>query len=509
MRVRERVASLTQAQLDAVLAPREVTVKETVAAEGSFVLADVMVGGYRRTVTVEAGPDARGRFRVRQRVEFAPGADAGMWDYLVGPLLAAHLGRIGPDAKVPFWFPPDVVDDRAVNALARIATLSLIVGYTGTLLTQTVTYAAEQFGANKGAQGIALATVRLDVLVAFPLAFLADRRGRRFVAMHGVVAACVLSALGALAPNLAGLTAAQVLSRGVTSACIVTLGVMLAEEMPAGARAWAASLAAMAGFVGSGLCVMALPLADVSPGSWRVIYLLPLLFAPLARRIGRGLEETRRYVVHVEQREPVATTWTILRGHRGRFLLIGGSATLFALFATPASQFQNEFLRNDRGFNGAQIAAFLTLTSIPGAIGIFVGGRLAERGRRAVGATATLVGVGMTVLQYHAFGAMLYVWSTLGSIVGAAAIPALAVYGAELFPTEARGAANGGIGFAARVGSVIGLVVVGQLADRIGLTNALTYLAIGPAVLTILILVAYPETAHRELEDLNPEDAPL
>ena len=31
-------------------------------------------------------------------------------------------------------------------------------------------------------------------------------------------------------------------------------------------------------------------------------------------------------------------------------------------------------------------------------------------------------------------------------------------------------------------------------------------LAIGPLLMAVLVLVAYPETAHRELEDLNPED---
>jgi hypothetical protein len=32
-------------------------------------------------------------------------------------------------------------------------------------------------------------------------------------------------------------------------------------------------------------------------------------------------------------------------------------------------------------------------------------------------------------------------------------------------------------------------------------------MALGPLALAVLILVAYPETAGRELEELNPEDA--
>jgi MFS family permease len=507
VRVRERTAVLTQAELDAVRRPRTVTVTEVADGPDAFVAVDGLASGYRRTLAVEPLADAR--FRVRQRVELERGADIGMWDALFGPLLATHLGRIGPNEKQPFWFPPDKVDDRALSVLARVSTLAFVLGYSATLLTQSITYAAQEFGADKAAQGVALASVRVDVLLALPLAVLADRRGRRWLLVNGVTAACGLTALGALAPNLLGLTGAQVLARGVTSACLVASAVILAEEMPAGARAWATSLATMAGFVGGGLCVLALPLADISTRSWRLLYVLPLLFIPLARRVGSRIEETHRFQVHAANRVSFATTRAVMREHRGRFFLIGGSALLLSFFATPAAQFQNEWLRTERGWNGTDIALFITITSIPGALGVIVGGRLAERGRRAVGAVATFAGVAFTVLQYWAFGVMIYVWSTVGSIIGAAAIPALGVYGAELFPTEARGAANGGIGLLSRVGSVMGLVIAGELGDRIGLSKAITYLGIGPVILTVLILVAYPETAHHTLEDLNPEDQPL
>jgi MFS family permease len=98
--------------------------------------------------------------------------------------------------------------------------------------------------------------------------------------------------------------------------------------------------------------------------------------------------------------------------------------------------------------------------------------------------------------------------SAMGAVIGAMVVPALGVYGPELFPTSLRGKANGAITILGVTGSVTGLFVAGYLAERWdGLGPALTVLAIGPLAMAVLVLVAYPETVHRELEELNPEDA--
>jgi hypothetical protein len=83
-------------------------------------------------------------------------------------------------------------------------------------------------------------------------------------------------------------------------------------------------------------------------------------------------------------------------------------------------------------------------------------------------------------------------------------------FGPELFPTSSRGSANGGLNLAAVAGAVVGLLLAGTLTGALGsLPPAMALLSIGPAVVVLLIIAAYPETAHRELEDLNPTDAPL
>ena len=92
-------------------------------------------------------------------------------------------------------------------------------------------------------------------------------------------------------------------------------------------------------------------------------------------------------------------------------------------------------------------------------------------------------------------------------MLGGLAVPALSVYGPELFPTALRTKANVVITTLGVCGSVVGLVAAGRLADRWSLGPAVAVLGLSPAIVALLLIPRYPETAHRELEDLNPEDA--
>jgi MFS family permease len=289
--------------------------------------------------------------------------------------------------------------------------------------------------------------------------------------------------------------------RGLTTAGAVLLAILVAEEMPAGSRAYGVSILTMAGALGVGMALWILPLADTGPGGWRLLYGLGLLWLPAVVLVGRHLQESRRFAVtHVD---------TGMAGHGRRFWLLAVSALLLNLFTAPASQLMNEFLRDERGFSAARISLFTILTNTPGGLGILVGGRLADvRGRRLVGAVGVAGGTILTVAMVLSGGWPMWGLSVLGAMIGAATVPALGVYGPELFPTSLRGRANGVISILGVTGSVIGLLVAGLLSDRWdGLGPALCVLAIGPVAMAVLVLVAYPETAHRELEELNPEDA--
>jgi MFS family permease len=116
-----------------------------------------------------------------------------------------------------------------------------------------------------------------------------------------------------------------------------------------------------------------------------------------------------------------------------------------------------------------------------------------------------------TVLLVGSFsvgGAAMWALALFGGILGGAAYPAFTVYRTELFPTGNRGRANGFVTALSLAGSSIGLVVVGGLVDR-GWSYGEAMLLVGGGQLlaALIAYLAYPETAHLELEQINPQDA--
>ena len=143
-------------------------------------------------------------------------------------------------------------------------------------------------------------------------------------------------------------------------------------------------------------------------------------------------------------------------------------------------------------------------------MGGFLGGRLAEsRGRRTVGAVALVLGSSAIVISFLTHGWPMWIWQLIGIVVGAGTIPALGVYGPELFGTRSRGRANGFVSIAGVLGSTMGLVIASHLADEVGLGKALAVLSVGPLLVAGLVMLLYPETAHLELEQINPADGSI
>ena len=443
--------------------------------------------------------------------------------WMFTPLIGRHFARRTHRDKRPWWAPPQELNEREVLVLALLAAASMASAFINTLFTQTVTYAAEAFDVGEQGQGIAGAIVRFGIIIAIPLAVLGDRIGRRRIIVGLAWVAPLVAALGALAPNFWLLTANQTIARPLGLALDVALLVVAVEEMPKNARAYGLSILALASGLGAGIAVLALPLADAGEDGWRIIYVVSLVWLVVAARLTRRLSETTRFTKHkVEGSRRKKTRKTgshAPRTLKARGVRVGGRfrtqgvilvvAFLGNVFLATASIFQNRYLKDVRGYSAALVAAFTLFTTIPSALGLVFGGRLADDyGRRLIAATCIPVGAMMIALSFVAEGPLMWLCAVVGGVFAATAYPAMAVYRGELSPTAKRQTSSFLVTVSALLGGSVGLIAGGTLIDHhwsYG-TVMLMFSSVS-VVIAVMVWVFYPETAHRELEELNPEDA--
>lgn len=473
------------------LTPRNDLVLECEVAPGEFTQAHGPFVHYRRRVSAD------GTQSIEYRLQLP------WFSWVFGPLVRMSLRRRPapghPEGKQPWWAPGDRLDERQVLVLGLLAAASMCCTFTNTLFTQTAHKVSDAFDVGGTGQGIAGAIVRVGIVFALPFAFRADRFGRRRVIRWLAVAAPIVCALGALAPNFPILVATQTIGRPLGLALDLLIAVVAAEEVPRNSRAYAASVMAMSGGLGGGVCVWLLPLTGVADWGWRIPFAASLIWLTVAVSLRRHLPETIRFQT------------THARAPRLRTPRLGAMATIafFSnLFVAPASFFQNRYLEEVRGYTNFGVTLFTILTATPAAIGLLVGGALADRyGRRIIGVAALVFGTLLINSSFAVSGSPMWGAAILGSICVGAAVPAIIVYRTELFPTASRGRAGGIITASSLLGGSIGLVAMGQLVDRdFGYAPALGVLALGQIAVAAIVLTRLPESAHRELEELNPED---
>jgi MFS family permease len=375
--------------------------------------------------------------------------------------------------------------------------------FINTLFTQTVAYAADEFNISKSGQGIGAAIVRLGIVICLPLVALADRRGRRPMMIAMAWAAPLVSALGAIAPSYSFLVATQAVGRPLGLTLDILIAVVAIEEMPRDGRAYATGILAVLSGIGGGIAVASLPLADISPTSWRYIYVIGLMWLIIAYALMKWLPESERFIRHTPKTKMrAAYIADALRGNLGRICSV---VFLTNVYIATASIFQNRYLKEERGYTAAQVALFTIITSSPATFGLIIGGRVAdERGRRILGATLVPIGAFLLALSFSTSGATMWLVAIAGGLAFGISYPALAVYRGELFPTRTRGLAGGIIMTSALFGGIIGLVGGGWFLDANGsYGQVMMWLVIGPVIASAIVWFRYPETAHRELDDIT------
>lgn len=474
--------------------PRDdLLVLEAVGADGTFHAVD---GPFRRWERrIETGPDG-----TTETIRYA--VDAPFWGRIFDQMLRRFVRRGVDRSRPPVVLATDRLNRRHATILGRCATLSLLAGFVGALVGQTIKAITEDLGGGTTTQAQSLAIIRLGAVLTFAATALADRRGRRPLLRASLVGACLASLVTAAAPNMAVVTGSQLVARGLVAGAAFLVPIVCAEELPARSRSYAIGLMSLPGGLGAGMVLWLLPILDLGAAAWRFLFALCAIALVITIRTVRHLPETRRF----DHDDHVPSERSHQHMRRGRLVVLLSGMFLLNVFVAPTQQLQTDYLRDTRGMTYTTIAVFLLLTNTWGFLGIVTGSQVADRRSRRLAAGVGIVGltVGNT-LMFQVAGVPMWFASLLGSVVGGAVIPSVGALMPELFPTLRRGTANGLLNGAGVVGSVSGLLAVGHFASDGHYGPTIAVLAVGPLIAAAL-LVRLPETSGVELEVLNPDD---
>lgn len=409
----------------------------------------------------------------------------------------------------PVWAPPERLNSAQSRVIMAVCAVLAITTYSGSLLTQTVHFVAETFDASDAGLGTLLAFTRIGTLIGIAGSILADRRGRRSVLLYATAGICITSFLSAFAPNLFALGVLQVFSRGFVNLAAVVGFIVITEESSEGSRAYMIGIGSILGALGFALGAVLLPLADLQPQAWRVLFLIGGVGLLALPGIGRRVTETTRYASMADRASRASAREVVDKTYRGRFVLVAAMNFLLALLAAPSSQLMNRYLQDVRGYSAGDVLALRFFTQgAPALFGVFIGGRMAEsKGRKPIAGPATVLMAITTAAFYLTGDAAMWLMSLISSIAGAIAGPAVAAFNTELFPTEVRGRAGAALLGIAVAGSATGLLLSGWLAGPVGsIGTSVALTAVGPLIVGLFLIRRLPEARGRVLDEVSPPE---
>jgi AAHS family 3-hydroxyphenylpropionic acid transporter len=380
----------------------------------------------------------------------------------------------------------------------------LIQGYAQSQASATLPFTRAGLGMTEGQMSLILGLARLAAFAALPLARIADRSGRRRPLIWALLIVVVGGAGAGLAVDGWHYGLAQALMRTGTAAVTGLSVVLLSEQVTPAIRAYSVAFYAAAVSLGSGLALMALPLADGDPEGWRIPHFLTvsgLLIIPL---IARRLPESRLIRSQPQGRSSFSSLAT--GPWRRRFWLVAAIGLLISAFGTFGLAFTIERMIADLDFSTGMAVTVSLVGGTVGGVGFFLGGHLADSwGRRKTTIMAMMASLTGGLTLYSAEALPLVAAAVLVSSFGTFALaPAFGAHRAELFPTPLRAMANTAAANFALAGSALGLLLGSFTIDRIGVATTVRILGVGVVVAAALTW-RLPETLGHDLRVIDTD----
>jgi MFS family permease len=389
---------------------------------------------------------------------------------------------------------PFSASDRRIVFLLGI--VAFIAGYGGAQMAHTLPYARLSLGLTEGNMSIVFAIVRAVSLTAVGFSIIADRKGRK----DPLIVAFGLMSLGSLLTAFVPATAAYVVAQSVVRVSVVAIAaigmVLLAEELSPDIRGYGMGLYGLAGSLGVGTGLLLLPIAERADSAWRILFALAGLGLLAIPMLMRYLPESRAY----RPGKPISFISALRLGLGKHFWPIAGVSFFVSAFSAPAFDFVLERLINDLAWEASAARFLLIAASGLGALGLLIGGRMADKTGRKPTALVALAfglvgGVGFYLLNSGWFLAASIFVATMGATM---LTPALGAMRAELFPTRVRATSAAWVTNVAILGSISGFLVGGVLIDRIGLPKTVASLGTG-LLISMALILTLPETKGMDL----------
>jgi putative MFS transporter len=392
--------------------------------------------------------------------------------------------------------------------LGLVSVVSLFEQYDVYLFALNLKHIQADLGIAESQLGLLGGLVRAGAFFALPVTLAADRLGRRRVLLLTIVGYTLCTGATAFAANAPTFVVFQFLARVFAAAETVIAVVVIAEEFDAAHRGWGIGALGALHACGAGAAAIAFGFVDVLPFGWRALYAIGLAPLALVAFLRRTLPETQRFDALARERSDRAPALgpavDLVRRHPRRIAALALAVVAIEIALGPAMFFAPKFLQDVHGWSPAMVGI---LTLVGGAFGI-VGNPLAgwlsdRRGRRPVTVTFAS-GVALAIVCFYSLAGVLapLVWVAL-VFASMGAHVTLAAYGAELFPTGVRSTASGVREFCKTGGTVAGLVLVSALYAAAGSNwTAISLLCAIGALTPIVVLLSFPETAGRQLEEI-------